>query len=368
MVNELFYSIALSKVNGIGPVNGKALVSYCGSAEKAFKYPFGKLVKIPGIGESYAHSIKSFKTFSLVEQELKFIEDNHIHAIPFYDNDYPYRLKQLPDSPLVIFTKGDKHFLNHNRVIAVVGTRTPTREGLHFTENLIEHLKEQNVVVVSGLAFGIDIAAHKACLKYGAPTFAVVAHGLDKIYPREHLSYAKKIVESNGAIVTEHLSNTEMRPDLFPRRNRIVAGLADAVLVVESRINGGSMITADIAHSYNKEILAVPGRSNDPLSAGCNYLIKNLKASMCEGAEDLLKVMNWDLERLAPQPRQLDLFQNLSSVEKEVVGSIQLQTKVVDEISMDTHIPLDKLSVLLLDLEMRGLVKQLPGKTFGAVA
>lgn len=368
MVNELFYSIALSKVNGIGSVNGKALISYCGSAEKAFKYPLGKLVKIPGIGESYAHSIKSFKTFSLVEQELKFIEDNHIQAIPFYHVDYPYRLKQLPDSPLVIFTKGNSSFLNHTKIIAIVGTRTPTREGLSFTETLIENLKNYDIAVVSGLAFGIDIAAHKACLKHGAPTFAVVAHGLDTIYPREHLSHAKKIVEGNGAIVTEHLSNTEMRPDLFPRRNRIVAGLADAVLVVESRINGGSMITAEIAHSYNKEILAVPGRCNDPFSAGCNYLIKTLKASMCEEASDLIKAMNWDIEALASKPRQLDLFQDLTSIEKEVVKSIQIQTKVVDEISMDTDIPTDKLSVLLLDLEMRGLVKQLPGKTFGAVA
>lgn len=367
MKNELYYALALTKVSGIGPVNGRNLIAYCGSAEKAFKMPISKLIKIPGIGEQVAQNIKGFNQFSNVEAELIFIEKNQIRAIAFYDKEYPIRLKQLLDGPLILFAKGATADFNHPRILGIVGTRMPSQYGLQITEKIIETLAEFNVAIMSGLAFGIDIAAHKASLKYNIPTFAAVAHGLDKVYPHVHKSTAENMIKSNGAIISEHFSNTELHPDLFPRRNRIVAGMSDAVLVIESKINGGSMITADIAHSYNKEVFAIPGRSIDNMSAGCNLLIKSLKASLVENAADIAKSMNWDLNEneVKRTKKQLNLFDRLDEIEQQIVSSMEHQPVSIDQITFSTNIPISKLSLLLLDLEMRGFIRQFPGKLYG---
>jgi DNA processing protein len=362
---ELYYQMALSLVPGVGPVMGKSLIGYCGSAEAVFTEKKSRLAKIPYIGNTSAEAIYSFRDFELVDRELEFIHKNKIRTICFTSPEYPLRLKQEMDSPLVLFVHG-KADLNHHRMVAIVGTRKNTPFGADVARSMVEGLKKYDPNIVSGLAYGIDICAHKACLEFDVPTIAVVAHGLDIIYPGHHRGHAKKIIEQGGAIVSEHFSGTALNPDLFPRRNRIVAALSDCTLVVESKGSGGSMITAVIAASYNRDVFAVPGRPTDPMSEGCNLLIKNLKAAMCESAEDIASGMNWELpdNKTVQRAAQATLFAELSPEENTVVNILIGGEKIFDDIFMQSQIPVNKLNYLLLDLELRGLLRSLPGKRY----
>lgn len=362
---ELLSLLKLSLIPGIGAVSGKSLISYCGSAEAVFREKKRFLEKIPGIGKHGASSIKEFEATKLAEDELSYCEKNGIQILTYTDAAYPVRLKQLLDSPLVLFVKGQCS-LNHDRFLGVVGTRRNTSDGADITRQIIRGLKEAGIFTISGLAIGIDACAHKASIEENIPTIGVVAHGLDMIYPQRHASLAEKMLENGGAIISETFHGTALHPDLFPRRNRIVAGMCDALLVVESQIRGGSMITAQIAHSYDREVFAVPGKPNDNMSSGCNFLIKNLKAAMCVSADDLLSEMNWIPEKNSKKTanRQLEVFSNLNQEEKILVDLLSQGECHVDRLLTETDYPMSKLTLLLLELEMKGLVRSLPGKAY----
>jgi DNA processing protein len=364
---DLTYQIGLTLLDGVGDVLSKSLVAYCGSAEQVFKTGKTQLEKIPGIGSYTANAIfKSKSVLDIAENEVKFIEKNKIDALFFTDKNYPQRLKNCPDSPIMLYYKGNAS-LNPDKIVAVVGTRTPSVYGKAVTEKLVQDLVESGCLVVSGLAYGIDITSHKAALDNGLDTVGVLAHGLDRIYPSAHAAYAEKMI-SQGGLLTEFLSGTNPDKENFPKRNRIVAGMCDALVVVESKRGGGSLITATIANSYNKDIFAFPGKANDVLSEGCNGLIKSNRASLIESAADLLYIMNWTNEVKKPQAKQIPMFLNLSSEEQSIINAFEDKQQMhVDEICYATNFSISKTSTYLLQLEFSNVIKSLPGKIYQLV-
>ncbi len=363
--NQLFYQIAIKQIPNVGNVIAKTLISYCGGVEEVFKQNKSKLLKIPGVGITIAESILSFKNFERAENELLFLEKNNIKPLFYLDKDYPNRLKEIEDAPMLLFYKGNAD-LNNSKIVSVIGTRNATEYGKLFTDNLLKELKTTNALIVSGLAYGIDVQSHKAAITENLPTVGVVAHGLDEIYPREHKNIANQMI-NNGGILTEYLSKTKADPQNFPARNRIVAGICDVLVVVETASRGGSMITAEIANSYNKDIMALPGRVNDTFSQGCNYLIKANKASMITKPSDLIELMNWDIEKKI-KPKQHKLILDLDPDETKIVDYIKQKTKIgIDEISIDLEFESGFLSYKLLDLEFKGFIRSLPGKVYEMV-
>ena len=278
--NKLIYQIGLTLIRGIGDVNGKKLVAYCGSPEAIFKESTSALLKIPGIGKSTVNSIKSQKVLDRAESEIEFINKFKIKPLFYTDPDYPARLLNCEDNPLMLYYKGNAD-VNSQRVIAIVGTRRATNYGKSRCEEIIDDLKNRNVLVVSGLAYGIDSCAHRSSLEFGMNTIGVLGHGLDRIYPAHNRKLAEKMI-NQGGLLTEFFSNTNPDRENFPKRNRIVAGMSDAVLVIESAEKGGALITADIANSYNRDVFAFPGNINSKYSEGCNRLIKSHKAALIE--------------------------------------------------------------------------------------
>lgn len=362
--NELLYQIAIKQIPNVGNVTAKILISYCGGVENVFKQSKSKLLKIPGIGETTASSIASFKDFQRAEDELIFIEKYKIKPLFYLDKEYPNRLKDIEDAPLLLFYKGNAD-LNAPKIVSVIGTRNATEYGKAFTDKLIEELKPTGALILSGLAYGIDYQSHKAAVHEGLPTVGVVAHGLDEMYPRDHSNIAKQMIE-NGGILSEYLSKTRPDPANFPTRNRIVAGMCDVLVVVETASRGGSMITAEIANSYNKDIMALPGRINDKFSQGCNYLIKSSKASIITKTSDLLELMNWDIEtKKTKKNKQQVLLLDLDEDDTKIVNYIKQKTKIaIDEISFDLGFDNGFLSFKLLDLEFKGVIRSLPGKVY----
>ena len=359
--------MSLSQIPGIGTISGKTLISHCGSAEAVFKEKKRILEKIPGIGSMGAAAIRQETGAYAAEKEIKFIEQSCIRVLPYTSPDYPIRLKQILDSPLLLFVKGSTE-LNPMRTCAIVGTRKNTADGTQTTRNIVSGLKQHACHIISGLAFGIDIIAHKTAVDEQIPTVAVVAHGLDMVYPLRHKSVADKMLASGGAIVSELFSGTPLHPDLFPRRNRIVAGMSDAVVVIESMIRGGSMITAQIAHSYDRDVFAVPGKPDDKMSEGCNYLIKNLKAGLCENANDIARGMNWDLGSVKHTNIQTTLMFDLSPEEKLIMDCLKGKSRHFDELLLSTGLPMSRLTLLLLEMEMKQMVGSLPGKMYKNIA
>lgn len=360
---DLLYKIALTQIPSIGNVLAKNLMAYCGSAEKIFKQSKTRLLKIPGIGEKYAGHILGFTDFSKAEEEVKFIEKEGIQPVFYTDSAYPERLKNIPDAPVILYFKGKGDF-NLPRMVGIVGTRMATAEGKEFCEKLVEGLKPYNCTIISGLAYGIDIAAHKAAVQHNMPTVAVLAHGLDKIYPALHANTAKKMMD-NGGLLTEYPKGTQPDKENFPTRNRIVAGMCDAIVVVETDLKGGSMITADIAFSYNRDVFAVPGRPGDDKSKGCNLLIKDNKAALLENAEDLASMMRWDVADATPKKSPKQITMMLEGSQGLVAGMLgNVDAMGIDDISFKTGLSLNETSLALLELELAGLVKGLPGKMF----
>lgn len=361
---DLTYQIGLTLLDGVGDVLAKNLVAYCGSAEQVFKTKKGLLEKIPGIGTYTSNAILTSKSvLERAEREIKFIEDKKIKPLFFTDNDFPQRLKSCNDSPVMLYYKGNAN-LNEDKIVAVVGTRTPSVYGKQMTEKLIEDLSSSGCLVVSGLAYGIDVTAHKCSLENGLNTVGVLAHGLDRVYPSVHSQYAEKMI-SQGGLLTEHLSETNPDKENFPKRNRIVAGMCDALVVVESKRGGGSLITATIANSYNKDIFAYPGKANDLLSEGCNGLIKSNRANLMESAADLLYIMNWNDELKKKQKAQIPLPVNLSSEEEMIIKAFENKKQLhVDEICYATNFTISKTSAHLLQLEFSNVIKSLPGKIY----
>lgn len=367
VILELFYLLSLSQIPGIGPISGKTLISHCGSAEAVFREKKRILEKIPGIGSMGAAAIRHECGAQAAENELKFIEKAQIRVLPYTSPEYPVRLKQILDSPLVLFVKGRTE-LNPLRTCGIVGTRKNTPEGAQIARNMVSGLKPHACHIISGLAFGIDIVAHKTAVEEQIPTLAVVAHGLDMVYPLRHKSVADKMLEAGGAMVSELFSGTPLHPDLFPRRNRIVAGMCDAVVVIESMIRGGSMITAQIAHSYDRDVFAVPGKPGDKMSEGCNFLIKNLKAGLCENAGDIARGMNWDLGIPKTKQPQTALLFDLTPEEKLIMDCLKGKSRHFDELLLSTGLPMSRLTLLLLEMEMKQMVNSLPGKIYKNLA
>jgi DNA processing protein len=366
MQNEaLKYQIAIGLIPGIGDKLAKKLIAYTGSPESVFREKKKTLLKIPGIGEILANEIMNNTVLSAAEKEIEFIQKFNIKTFYYLDKNYPERLKQCEDAPIVLFMMGDTN-LDEQKIISIVGTRSATSYGKEMCEKLVGGLAEHNhnVLIVSGLAFGIDIAAHKAALAHNLPTAAVVAHGFATIYPTEHQAYARKICKS-GALISDFISDVKPERGNFVKRNRIIAGIADATIVVESGEEGGALITADLANSYNREVLAVPGRCNDKYSEGCNKLIKTNRAAIVTSAEDIEYYLGWESNQTQKVPVQQSLFTNLSPEETSLVEILRNQNELpIDLLCMRANLPVNVVSPLLLNLEFAGIVKALPGKVF----
>lgn len=363
----LKYKIGITLIKGVGCNVAKNLIAYVGSVEGIFKESQKNLAKIPGIGEVISRDIVAQNVLARAEQELEFIEKNKIQTYYFADKNYPYRLKECADSPIMLYSKGNCD-MNNSKFIGIVGTRNATETGKENCKKLIADLAaaQPNSVIVSGLAFGIDICAHKAALEAGLPTIGVVGHGLDRIYPAAHRPTAVKMI-GEGSLLTEYLSLTNPDRPNFVQRNRIIAGLCDATIVVESAARGGALITAEIANDYNRDVFAFPGRVNDEWSAGCNALIKSNKASLIETAEDLLRFMVWEKQQGgAKQNIQTALFLDLSDEEQEIVSVLRQYSEgiQVNELAIKIAKPFSKISSILLEMEFKGLVKCLPGSVY----
>lgn len=358
------YRLSLPLLEGIGPSTAKKLVSYCGNEEAVFKESLTALSKIPGIGSERARLIKKSRTFERAELELKFIEENAIGMHYYLDENYPTKLKYCDDGPVLLFSKGNVSFTSQ-KTISIVGTRNATQYGIDFLKKFLEDVKDHEPLIISGLAYGIDVNAHKYSLKNGLQTFGIMAHGLDTIYPAIHRSIAREMMESGG-IITEFYSGTKADRENFPKRNRIIAGISDAIIVVESAYKGGSMITADLANQYNRDVFAVPGRVTDGYSEGCNLLIKSHRAHIFTGIKDLEYIMGWGIRE--NKSRQLKAFVELSDEEKRMIDILRSGSCTIDLLSVKSALPISKTSSLLLNLEFNGLVRSLPGKVFELTA
>lgn len=361
---QWIYRIALSMLKGIGPVNARNLVAYCGGVEPIFSDRKLKntLAKVPGIGPKLIASITDKKVLPAAEKELAYVRKHKLRMHFYLDPDYPRRLKQAEDAPVILFADGHAD-LDAEHMVSIVGTRTPTEEGKRLCVELVQGLKECNATLVSGLAYGIDIVAHRHALKNGLPTIGCVAHGLDKLYPGDHASTAKEMVK-HGALVSELPSGSPFAPGNFPARNRVIAGLSDCTIVVESGPKGGSLITADIASSYDREVFAFPGRPIDPRSEGCNKLIQQNKAALITNAQDVITMMEW-MPKKKKAPVQAALFSELMPDEQTLVDIIKAQGSAhIDDLCVRSKWAQGKVAGLLLNMEFNGVVRSLPGKVY----
>lgn len=363
---ELKYQIGIDMIPRIGSINAKKLIAYCGGVEAVFRQKKRELLKIPGIGEGLAHEIVNQSVLHRAEQEVEFIHKYNIKALFFLNPEYPERLRQCDDGPIVLFVKGDQSInLNHPKFLSIVGTRKATSYGKQVCDNLIAGFaaKGYDPYIISGLAYGIDVAAHRSALKNNLKTLAVLGHGLDTIYPGVHRSTAKEILQ-NGALLTDFPSGTKPDRSNFIKRNRIIAGLSDATIVIESGPEGGALITADLANSYNREVFAVPGNVGAKYSEGCNSLIKSNRAALVETADDIEFFLGWQAEA-KNRPQQTSLFQQFSPEEQTIIDLLRASgQESVDLIALRTGYPVARVLSLLLNLEFAGVVKSKPGKVF----
>jgi len=354
--------IALYKVPQIGTMTAKALINKFGSAQDVFEQSKEDLMTIRRITEEVATYIISKQAFEEAEKELDFIERHEIQAITIDDDRYPNRLKLNNDAPMVLYYKGTAD-LNHKRIVAIVGTRKPTEQGKINCENIVEQLQEYNVITISGLAYGVDITAHRKCLEVGMDAIGVLGHGLSRIYPNQHRSAAERMIEQGG-LLTEYTSEKNPEREHFPMRNRIIAGMCDALIVVETAEKGGSMISANLANQYSKDVFAFPGRLNDKNAQGCNLLIKSHQASLLESAKDIGYIMGWDKQQ-SPKNIQKELFVDLSNEEKNIIDLLNKSEDIgMDRLIYETNFSNSQMASLLLNLEFKGLIKPLPGSRY----
>jgi DNA processing protein len=359
---ELINRIALTLIPGVGDVLTKKLIAYCGGVEAIFAEKEDLLQRIPGVGSVIASSIRNKETLDRAEKEVRFIQRYSIQPLFYLDDNYPERLKQCEDNPTMIYYKGTVD-LNHVRPIAVVGTRRITEYGKIQCKKIIDGIAPFDPLVVSGLAYGVDTCAHKHSLENGLSTIGVLGHGLDRIYPYQNKQIAEKMV-TQGGLVTEFLSETKPDAVNFPRRNRIIAGLCDAIVVIEAGLKGGALITADIANSYNRDVFALPGRVTDTFSEGCHFLIKTNRAALIENAADLVFAMGWEVPQNGKAP-QLKLFDDLSADEEKMVGILKDKGDTsIDILVNDSKMASGHVASVLLNLEFKGVIKLLPGKVY----
>lgn len=369
MISESrLYDLAISFLPGLGDINSKKLIARFGSAENVFKASLSQIKKAPGIGE--LNAVKIYNGFEAAiqraEDELVYIYANEIEFVTYSEKDFPKRLRECDDSPMVIYYKGEAEF-NSEKIISIVGTRNSTRYGTDFCDEIVRNISEKfpNTIIVSGLAYGIDVAAHKAALKYGLKTWAVFGHSMELVYPAKHKRIAQKIIDEGGAILSEFPHGSKRDPSNFLKRNRIVAGLADALVVVESGLKGGSMVTANLANHYNRDVFALPGSVNSSFSAGCNRLIKTNRANLLESVEDIEYIMNWSSDKTAKSENVLVLLEGLTENEKCIVDVLRKYEFLdIDNLSRQSLLDSNSLSLSLLELEFKGVVRALPGKIF----
>jgi len=355
--------IALTKIKGVGPRTARNLLAYCGSVEGIFRSDRRELLKIPNIGPHLAEAIFARDYLPEAEKELAFVEKHKIDLIWIEDERYPKRLKQCEDAPLLLYYKGNAA-LNPPHCVSIVGTRNATAYGKALTDELVVGLRGLDVLVVSGLAYGIDVFAHRQALKHNIPTIGVLGHGMDMIYPAAHRDIAGKMLESGG-LLTEFPSGTKPERMNFPARNRIIAGLADVTVVVEAARKGGALITAEIANGYNRDVCTFPGRIDQEFSEGCNYLIKTNRAHLIRRAEDLVYLMGWDSGTKPTAGRQLSLLPQLRGDERTVFDYLQGHEQAqVDDMATHLGWPTSRLALVLLEMEMNGLILSLPGKVY----
>lgn len=364
MSDEKLYQLALTLVPKVGPRNSRLLISHFGSASDIFSAPRGKLKKVNGIGEKIADQIANPQYLKDAEQVLKKASDAGVETVFFTDEHYPHQLKQIYDAPLVLFKKG-KGKLTGRRTLAIVGTRSATDYGKETTRQIVKALKPYDPVIISGLAYGIDIEAHRAALDTGLSTFAVMASGPDIIYPSAHRVASEKMQEEGG-LLTEYPPGTKPEAAHFPARNRIIAGLSEAVVVVEAAVKGGALITADIAHSYDRDVLAVPGNLGQSFSEGCNRLIEQQKAHIFTDADNLARLLNWHVEGVPNQLQKKSKPDSLSNEESKIWDALHAHPAGLhfDLLSWNTQIPIHQLASVLLSMEFEGYVKALPGKLY----
>ncbi|MBT7620312.1 MAG: DNA-protecting protein DprA [Flavobacteriales bacterium] len=357
--SDLIYKIAISRIKGVGDITAKKLISHCGSANLVFKENKKSLESIPNINKRIIELINDPESLKRAEKEIRFMEKNNVNHLFYTDKNYPSNLKLCMDAPVNLFYKGSVNW-NNQRFVSIVGTRKCTQFGKEFTENIVSELSKYNVVIVSGLAFGIDIASHKAALNNNMQTVSVLAHGLDRVYPSQHAKYTKEIIE-NGALLTDYISETKPERQNFPSRNRIVAGLSEATIVVESSKKGGSLITADIANSYNRDVFAVPGKPKNKQSEGCNHLIKSHQAILLDSVTDIVKNLNWDVQEKSDQQT---IFTNLSDEDLKLINVLNTESLHVDELKKKLNWDSSKVAKHLLQMEFENLIVSLPGKIY----
>lgn len=365
MTEDLLYQIALTLIPNIGPVQAKALIEAAGDAKSIFNTPLKQLASIENIGEVRARSLKTFSDFAKAEEEMKLVEKHDIIPLFITDSEYPKRLLNCYDAPTLLYFKGHTN-LNTTRIISIIGTRSNTDYSRQVIEKLLADIKEFSPLIVSGLAFGVDALAHKVSLQNGLPTIGVLGNGFHTIYPAQHKSLAKEMMEKGG-LLTEFLFATKPDKHNFPRRNRIVAGMADATIVVETALRGGSMITAELANNYNRDVFAFPGKTTDAKSAGCNYLIKSNKAILLTDGLQLAEEMGWE-KAVAKKKIQRELFIQLSDDEQKIVDKLREKESVhIDELYLQSGLSSSAVAAAILGLELQNIVISLPGKMYKMV-
>ena len=365
MDQERISFLALHFTPGIGDYLVKQLVSYCGSADQVFKTPKGKLMKVPGIGAVSAEAIKTGNVFQQAEKEIKKAEQDDVDILFYTDKKYPSRLKGIEDAPSMLYFKGNTN-LNPQKTVGIVGTRQATSYGKEMVEKLVEDLLPYEPLIISGLAYGIDIHAHKQSLKQNLHTLGVMGSGMDVIYPAAHKETAKKMLEQGG-LLTENKFGTKPDAHNFPARNRIIAGMCDALIVVEAAEKGGALITAEIANSYNKDVFAFPGSIGQTYSDGCNKLIKTNKANLLTSIKDIEYIMNWSTDNPISKKESsvLDMSQ-FDQNEQKIIALLKEKNAamIIDDLSWKSDMSPSLLASLLLNLEFKNVVQSLPGKQF----
>lgn len=372
-MNDYRDIIALGMIKGVGPNIAKNLISALGSADEVFRASRTDFLAIPGIGETLADSILTARSSALNQaaRELELMDRYAISPLSIFDSAYSKRLSVLDSSPVVLFLKGQTN-MNSLKVLSVIGTRRPTDYGRNLCTEIISDLasRHKNLLIVSGLAYGIDITAHRAAVHSGAPTAAVLAHGLDILYPSQHADTARQIIADGGCLISEYPVGTQPDAPNFVARNRIVAAMADATLVVESGAKGGSLITANDAFTLGRDVLAIPGSPADEMSRGCNALIRDQKASLVMSAEDIEKRLGWTVQSSEPKTVQGSLFDDVavSPSEQRIYDLLMVQNALsASDISQATGLPVNQVNTLLLQMEFSGKVKTSPGNIYKLV-
>jgi len=360
--NNQHHKIALTLLQGIGPVKAKDLLQSLDSLEELFSLSINAIIKKTGANKSILQKMgreKALeKAFSVAEHLLK----NNVSHYYFEDENYPRRLLQCVDAPLLLYGQGNFD-LNNSKIVSIVGTRNATSYGRRLCDELIQSFIDKNILVVSGLAEGIDAHVHKRCVELNIPTIGVLGHGFDRIYPAQNKSLAESM-KKNGGLLTEFIPGTNPDRENFPKRNRIVAGMCDATIVVESKIKGGSLITANLSNDYNRDVFAYPGSIHKETSQGCNRLIADQKAHLLQSPEDFLTMMNWDVDE-KKKSVQKTMFLDLSEIQTKITSLIsEYQSLQIDILSLKTELPISQLNNELFHLEMNGIIQSLPGKKY----